>query len=98
MIQINNAKETDIKANVQIQDEGKVVVKFEKKEIADMPVYQDPILKSKKSEVLRLLLKMYLCGMLGFTQACRCSVGLFTVMKGVKDGARETRAVWDCRK
>jgi len=37
MIQINNAKETDIKANVQFQDEGKVVVKFEKKEIADMP-------------------------------------------------------------
>jgi len=36
LIQINNAKETDITGNVQFP-EGKVVVKFEKKQIADMP-------------------------------------------------------------
>jgi len=36
MVQINNGKESDVTANVQFP-EGKVVVKFEKKQIADMP-------------------------------------------------------------
>lgn len=37
MVQINNGKETDVKAHVQLPKDGQVVIKFKKEEIVDMP-------------------------------------------------------------